>query len=197
MTDDAGAELHGKRARTARAIHHATLDLAVDHGLDAVTVDTIAERAGISRRTFFNYFKNKEEALAGPRTRQLGTAFDWFATSQGPLLPDLQRLIRQIVLDARPEHVPIRNIGRIVKAAPELQPLFSDLIDGFASELTPLLARRLDARRKLVAPLLARAVGHAIALSFQGWTMGDESSIEHIAETAGERIRLLHEALSA
>lgn len=37
--------------------------LAVEHGFDTLTVDAIAEAAGISRRTFSNYFTGKEEAL--------------------------------------------------------------------------------------------------------------------------------------
>ncbi len=37
--------------------------LAVEHGLDAVTVEAIADAAGVSRRTFSNYFGGKEEAL--------------------------------------------------------------------------------------------------------------------------------------
>ncbi|WP_169949421.1 TetR/AcrR family transcriptional regulator [Microbispora sp. H11081] len=52
-----------KKAETRQAIHKATLRLAVERGLDHVTVDDIVEAANISRRTFSNYFGSKEDAL--------------------------------------------------------------------------------------------------------------------------------------
>lgn len=48
---------------TRRAIAQAALDLARSAGPGAFTADHIAERANISRRTFFNYFHSAEEAL--------------------------------------------------------------------------------------------------------------------------------------
>jgi AcrR family transcriptional regulator len=59
-----------KKVATRRALHEAVLDLAMTHGLDAVTVDAIAEEANVSKRTFSNYFANKEDALLyGDRLR--------------------------------------------------------------------------------------------------------------------------------
>ncbi|WP_043619077.1 acyl-CoA-like ligand-binding transcription factor [Nonomuraea candida] len=52
-----------KKAETRQAVHEATLRLAVEHGLDNVTVEAIADAANISRRTFSNYFDGKEDAL--------------------------------------------------------------------------------------------------------------------------------------
>jgi len=37
-------------------IWHAAIDLFYLQGFDEVTIDQIAERAGVSRRTFFRYF---------------------------------------------------------------------------------------------------------------------------------------------
>lgn len=50
-----------KRA-TRNALRAAALSLARDRGLVNVTVDEIAAHAGVSTRTFFNYFATKEDA---------------------------------------------------------------------------------------------------------------------------------------
>lgn len=54
-----------QRAQTLRDLHEAAVTLARDGGLAAATVEAIAERANVSRRTFFNYFPTKEDALLG------------------------------------------------------------------------------------------------------------------------------------
>ena len=52
-----------KKAATRTALHEAAVRLAFEHGPDRITVEAIADEAGVSRRTFSNYFANKEEAL--------------------------------------------------------------------------------------------------------------------------------------
>ena len=48
-----------KKRETRRRIQLAALRLAVDRGVQAVTVDDIAAAAEVSPRTFFNYFPTK------------------------------------------------------------------------------------------------------------------------------------------
>ena len=59
------------RLRTWDAIHHTASSLVLAKGLARVTIDEIAERANVSRRTFFNYFPTKEDAVLGTRPAQL------------------------------------------------------------------------------------------------------------------------------
>ncbi|MGO4956740.1 TetR/AcrR family transcriptional regulator [Luteococcus sp. Sow4_B9] len=54
-----------KKRQTRLALHGAALDLVTARGLTAVTTDDIARAAGVSPRTFFNYFPTKEAALTG------------------------------------------------------------------------------------------------------------------------------------
>lgn len=53
-----------KKLDTRRALTDAALELAFERGLENVTRDDIAVRAGVSVRTFSNYFAGKHEALA-------------------------------------------------------------------------------------------------------------------------------------
>lgn len=54
-----------KKLATRLALHRAALQLVAERGLDAVSVDDIAERADVSPRTFFNYFPTKDDAVLG------------------------------------------------------------------------------------------------------------------------------------
>ena len=52
-----------KRQATRQRIAETALRLFLVNGYEQTTLDTIAAEAGISRRTFFSYFKSKEEIL--------------------------------------------------------------------------------------------------------------------------------------
>ncbi|MHC6591044.1 TetR/AcrR family transcriptional regulator [Arthrobacter sp. C152] len=54
-----------KRAATRTAITAAARTLTSEKGLNGYTVEEVCEAAGISRRTFFNYFPTKEDAIIG------------------------------------------------------------------------------------------------------------------------------------
>lgn len=59
------------RLQTADAIHVAAVTLVLRDGLAGATVDAIADRAGVSRRTLFNYFPTKEDAVLATRPPKL------------------------------------------------------------------------------------------------------------------------------
>jgi AcrR family transcriptional regulator len=64
MTDQLPGLRERKKADTRRALSDAALNLAFERGLENVTRDEIANLAGVSLRTFNNYFNGKYEALA-------------------------------------------------------------------------------------------------------------------------------------
>ncbi|AXB44177.1 TetR/AcrR family transcriptional regulator [Amycolatopsis albispora] len=55
-----------KKHATHRALASVAVRLAAARGLDQVTVEDIAGEAGVSPRTFFNYFASKEDAVLMP-----------------------------------------------------------------------------------------------------------------------------------
>ncbi|WP_422072425.1 TetR/AcrR family transcriptional regulator [Tranquillimonas rosea] len=155
----------------------------------------IAERAGISRRTFFNHYQNKQDAIVGPKVDRFGQAYDWFVTSDGGLLSDLQILVRQVVAEASPDPSVIRNIGKVLGDSPDLQPVFSATIANLTRELEPLLSRRLGTEREPVAHLIAHLVSQAIAHSFRDWTVDNETALEQVVEKANSNIRFVVQTL--
>lgn len=52
-----------KRRETLQRITDAAIRLFGEQGYEATTLDAIAAAAGISRRTFFHYFKSKDDIL--------------------------------------------------------------------------------------------------------------------------------------
>jgi AcrR family transcriptional regulator len=67
-----------KKLETWHLIHDAAAELALDEDISCVTVEAIASEAGVSQRTFFNYFPSKEDAILGvhaPQAPELPAGF--------------------------------------------------------------------------------------------------------------------------
>ncbi|KJK33920.1 TetR family transcriptional regulator [Streptomyces variegatus] len=52
-----------KKQATRAALVAAAVRLAAEHGAEHVTVDAISEAAGVSARTFFNYFDSRDDVF--------------------------------------------------------------------------------------------------------------------------------------
>lgn len=77
-----------KKQATRAALSEAALRLSLEHGIEHVTVEQIADAADVSLRTFFNYFSSKEEAVvAGDAARgeMLVEEFRTRPASESPL----------------------------------------------------------------------------------------------------------------
>jgi AcrR family transcriptional regulator len=108
-----------KKQRTRQAIHESALRLVTARGLAGVTVEEICDDAGVSSRTFFNYFPAKGNAALGlPSVEVPAEARRAFATSDGPLVADLCDLV------ARTLHLPADRLRMkaLVQARPEMVP---------------------------------------------------------------------------
>jgi AcrR family transcriptional regulator len=131
---------HRNRRQNRAQVSAVALELFAEHGFDHVTVDAIAERAGISRRTFFRYFESKEEAV----------------------LPELDAYARfeQLVAD-RPAHEPalvtLRRTLAIVVAEYDTVDEHTALRQQLEADHRAIRARSLEARTQMeraVADLL-------------------------------------------
>ena len=52
-----------KRDETRRSLAAAAYGIVRDEGVEALTAESVADRAGVSRRTFFNYFPSVDSVL--------------------------------------------------------------------------------------------------------------------------------------
>jgi AcrR family transcriptional regulator len=85
-----------KKRETRLAIHRAALDLVEESGFDAVTTDQIAARAGVSPRTFFNYFPTKEGAVLGATPADLEEMRVWLGArpADEPILQSIRAIVQ-------------------------------------------------------------------------------------------------------
>lgn len=132
-----------KKLDTRRALSDAALELALERGFDGVTREAIADLAGVSLRTFNNYFSGKYEALAYRQT---------------------ERLRRSIaVLRERPADEPLwTSITESV-----LAPLEEDMSDADGAERRiPSRAEFAEIRKLLMRPEIRDAVSREL---FDEW----------------------------
>lgn len=89
-----------KKAETWSAIHEAAAGLALEHGVEGATVEAIAAAAGVSPRTFFNYFPAKEDAVLGMRAPALDPQLLEGFSLEHDLLGQVSRLLLAVTRSA-------------------------------------------------------------------------------------------------
>ncbi|RYJ06280.1 MAG: TetR family transcriptional regulator, partial [Actinomycetales bacterium] len=65
VTESATSLRELKKVETAHRITLCAQRLTDEHGLDGFTMDDLAEASEVSRRTLFNYFPSKADAVLG------------------------------------------------------------------------------------------------------------------------------------
>lgn len=98
-TEGDGGRREGNRRERLLAIHEAAAALVEASEPAVVTIDAIAERAGVSRRTFFNYYASKEDAILG--FRPLDIPEDAAAKIEGDDLTRAAHLLLAVVRTGR------------------------------------------------------------------------------------------------
>ncbi|TVT51610.1 TetR family transcriptional regulator [Amycolatopsis rhizosphaerae] len=131
-----------KKEATRDALRHAAVTLYREHGPQAVTVEDICAKAGVSARTFFNYFETKDEAalFLDVSTEQLRRRIIDRPAPESPL----QAL--RAVFAARLEQVAQSDIFRertlLLRERPELVPRMTHTNRAFEAAVVAGLAAR-------------------------------------------------------
>jgi AcrR family transcriptional regulator len=143
-----------KKQQTRSAIHRSALSLVTDHGLAGVTVEQICADAGVSPRTFFNYFPSKADAALGlPVTTVPDEARAVFLGSEGPLVADLCDLVAQTVsLPADRQ-----RMKELVRARPEMVPAMLQWMAHARQTVLAVAAERVDEDTARTATTLVMA----------------------------------------
>lgn len=166
---EAGGLREVRRRETERRISRRALRLTAERGFDGFTVEELAEVVGISRRTFFNYFPSKEDALLGNPHESLSAAARETFLAGGPdgsLLPDLVELIASANDGQDVELADIKLFHQVLEREQRLVPMFMKRFAARAREIAELAAEREgttadDRRIQLAVELMGALLGRS------------------------------------
>lgn len=178
-----------RRLQTAREIQLAALRLSLRHGYGAVTTDSIAAEAGISTRTFFNYYPNKQAAVLGTPPHLDSCAAHWIVASTGPLADDLACLLGRMLEAKEIDREIVRMIEKVWDTTPELMAVFRNSMDNIALTLGGLLQARLGPDRQSEAMLLAELATHALSHAVRRWAVDDAMAVDDIPPMIARQMR--------
>lgn len=182
-----------KKRATRSALHDAAMRLTLERGLDHVTVEEISAEAGVSVRTFFNYFPAKEDAVIGDPI-QVDEDYAAAAIATAPTLLDgLRAVALSMAADSgkQRQHVLLR--WQLMERYPSLLPRMFARVAEFEAVLSRAIAVRTGDQPDDAYPqLMASIAGTAIRLSLRRWTAGradrphaERTLSDHVNEVFG------------
>jgi AcrR family transcriptional regulator len=167
-----------RRRQTSADIRGAAARLAQERGWDKVTIEDICVEAGISTRTFFNYFPNKESAIAyGPSDIPAELVADFVAAGPAPysvVLAELITLAAHHLRDVPPKREQAVCMLELVKTTPAVLAAFLADLERFQNQLTDMVARRQAMRPDEEIPALISALAlTAVRSGLERWSSGE------------------------
>ncbi|WP_064744284.1 TetR family transcriptional regulator [Actinomadura oligospora] len=164
-----------KKAATRDALSRAATRLALEHGVEGVTVDAIAASAGVSARTFHNYFPGKEEAIVAPLTDRARALLAGLAgrPADEPVWDSVRAVLHEVV--APPElFEETVALMRIVKADPSLVASQLCGLGQMQAEAAAVIAARTgtDPACDLYPHLVAGVMGMTMRVVVNLWVDG-------------------------
>jgi AcrR family transcriptional regulator len=170
----------------------AALDLYLKQGFDNTTVAQIAERAGLTERTFFRHFSDKREVLfpGGTAFQDLATdAAKTAAIELGPLDTAMVGLgaVSELLQERRPY---ARKRQQVIAANSELQERELIKLQALAAGLADVLRERGVGEPS--AGLVAEVAVAVFKTAFEKWvTTDDAEDLRHVLQDALGELRSL------
>jgi AcrR family transcriptional regulator len=172
-------------------LQEAALELFTERGYQVTTVDAIAERAGVTQRTFFRYFGDKGEVLFDDDGELLAVLVE--AVTRAPPGEPVLQVVRRGLLALAAHMQPARDELRRRAAAIDAE---SDLRERELLKLDRWRARLIEALvdRGTSAAAAAVAVGASAAcfeVAYRSW-LGDRARTS-LARRVDKALALLRE----
>lgn len=120
MPDSATSVRERRKIETRKALTLVARRLTAERGLNGFTVDELCDEVGVARRTFFNYFQGKEDAVLGVAPEPDPVAVAEFLETAGRV-ELLDALVRLVITELGSGHL-TREEGVTLVAAMEREP---------------------------------------------------------------------------
>ncbi|EHR60499.1 TetR/AcrR family transcriptional regulator [Saccharomonospora cyanea] len=158
-----------KKQATREALRQAALRLALERGPENVRVDDIAEAAGVSPRTYNNYFSSREQAIVSAVTaeREARIAAAVADHPAGVRLADVvvEAVVAQYTDAGDPDH----DAMPLITTSPTLREAFLHAATAIEHPLTDAIARRLGDTDPHTPRVLAASVTAAVRVALERW----------------------------
>jgi AcrR family transcriptional regulator len=170
-----------RRALTELALRAAALHLTEERGFDGFTVDEVAQRAGVSPRTFFNYFPTKEAAVLSDPQPVLDAMTAVFQEQQDAPLEEVLRAAIGAFLDVSTRCArDMRRELSLVEATPVLRTALLSRHCAYERSLAAHVAERLGTKMETdPLPLsIASAVLTVGRIMLMQWSWTDAETVD-------------------
>lgn len=118
------------------------LDLILERGYSAVTMDDVAEHAGVSRRTVFNYFPSKADMLGFLPMPVTEAESVLIASDELPFFDSLRELFRERFSRIALASTYFRHVKEILCENPEVRPILDKSLRENMTSLRRAFAQR-------------------------------------------------------
>lgn len=195
-TDAALSLREWKKVETGHRITLAAQRLTDERGLDGFTMEDLADAAEVSRRTLFNYYPSKIDAVLGTAPELPDEVVDRFRQGgpHGDLLEDLAELARAALAVKRPDRESVELGRRVLASEPRLLAAAHQRFEAITLEFTDLVLEREGTgfdpnRARLLLRMLLAILDHALGLLV-------DDDTRTLAEIFDEQLALTRELLA-
>ncbi|MGW4351507.1 TetR/AcrR family transcriptional regulator [Nocardia sp. NPDC004582] len=158
-----------KKQATREALREAALRLALEQGPDNVRVEDIAEAAGVSPRTYNNYFSSRDQAIVAAVTGEREARVAAAVTARAPEVRLADAILDAVLAEYTDPGETSRDALLLVTTHPTLREVFLGTTDAISKPLAAAIAERLGAVDEFTAPVLAAGVAAAIRVALEHW----------------------------
>ncbi len=158
-----------KKQATREALRTAALRLALERGPENVRVDDIAEAAGVSPRTYNNYFSSREEAIIAAVTAERGSRVAAAVAARSAEVSLADAVIDAVVelYTDSGDHPPDALL--MITTSPALRACYVDTVTTIEGPIAEAIVERRPSMDHLTAKVLSASVGAAAKVALRQW----------------------------